>query len=267
MPPRVDIDGGSASAATSDDFYSFTAGEDTTLVVTTVNHVAKGADSRTINARHWSYESPEGAEGRRTGRIPTQIRTAGGKEDAGMSDEGDRDEGPGPGDSDDAPPGGDRQPVKKQRQMNETEKKRELTAAEEAEKRARGITTAITAGLTLRTVAGDGSCLWHAISGALREANVGKWGADRVRVATISHMRAHRAEYEDWWDRCSPSPNEEGMEDFGMYLDLVQVRGAWGSALEAKAAAMKYDVTIVIVGGIVPVILKQRPTGPHRAPL
>lgn len=48
----------------------------------------------------------------------------------------------------------------------------------------------------------------------------------------------------------------------GKYLDLVQVQGAWGSALEAKAAAMKYDVTIVIVGGVVPVILNRGRRGP-----
>lgn len=111
--------------------------------------------------------------------------------------------------------------------MDETEKKRELTAAKEAEKRARGVTTAITAGLTMHTAPGDGSCLWHAISGALREANVGRWSAERLRVATISHMRAHRADYEGCWDRCSPTPGEEAMEDFGKYLDLVQVQGAW----------------------------------------
>lgn len=104
-----------ASAATSDDFYSFTAGEERTLVVTKVNHVAKGADSRAISARHWKYENPEGPQGQGTGRIPTQIRAAGCKEDEGMTGGGDRDEGPGPGESDDAPPDRDRQPVKKQR--------------------------------------------------------------------------------------------------------------------------------------------------------
>lgn len=183
--------------------------------MTKVNHVAKSTDSRAVNARHWKYEHPEGPDSRRSGRVPTQIRAAGNNEDEGMPDEGDPDGDSGHGDNDDALADRDRQSVKKQKHLDETEKKRDLTAAEEAEKRARGITAVITDGLTLRTVSGDGSCLWHAISGALREANVGKWDADRLRVATVSHMRAHRADYEGWWDGCSPSPDEEAMEDFG----------------------------------------------------
>lgn len=51
----------------------------------------------------------------------------------------------------------------------------------------------------------------------------------QVERRSISHMRAHRQDYEGWCDGCRPSLGEEAMEDFGKYLGLVQVQGALGA--------------------------------------
>eukprot|EP00969_Alexandrium_andersonii_P201428 8900718-Alexandrium_andersonii.AAC.1 len=37
----------------------------------------------------------------------------------------------------------------------------------------------------------DGSCLWHALSGALGQRKVFLGGAERVRAVVVAHMREH----------------------------------------------------------------------------
>eukprot|EP00969_Alexandrium_andersonii_P207838 9181199-Alexandrium_andersonii.AAC.1 len=53
------------------------------------------------------------------------------------------------------------------------------------------------------SVPSDGSCLWHALAGAVAHRKIFNGGSDRVRSMVAMHTRDHREWYEPSWGRLS----------------------------------------------------------------
>eukprot|EP00969_Alexandrium_andersonii_P367028 15469803-Alexandrium_andersonii.AAC.1 len=63
-------------------------------------------------------------------------------------------------------------------------------------------------------VPADGSCLWHALSGALGRRKTFHGGPERVRSVVVAHMREHPDWHQPSWDGKSPDSEETAMDAF-----------------------------------------------------
>eukprot|EP00969_Alexandrium_andersonii_P176728 7814190-Alexandrium_andersonii.AAC.1 len=62
-------------------------------------------------------------------------------------------------------------------------------------------------------------------------------------------MKSHPEFYQPSWDGKAPTKEEAVLESFDEYLVQLNCPGAWGSELEVAAAALQFDVPIVLVVG------------------
>eukprot|EP00969_Alexandrium_andersonii_P015959 698387-Alexandrium_andersonii.AAC.1 len=74
-------------------------------------------------------------------------------------------------------------------------------------------------------VPADGSCLWHALAGALGARKTFSGDPHRLRALVVRHMREHREWYQPSWGGKSPDAEEQSMEDFDEHLQLPSIAG------------------------------------------
>ena len=103
-------------------------------------------------------------------------------------------------------------------------------------------------GLSVVPNAGNGNCLFHALSDAFFLKGQSK-SPGVLRAMAVTHLRKYRDAYFHSWDRCTPDEKQVAMQDseFDKYLDAVAAEGAWGSALELTAVANTCDFMIRVV--------------------
>ena len=100
-------------------------------------------------------------------------------------------------------------------------------------------------GLELIRNAGQGNCLFHAVSDACKIIGQSR-GHGVLRAMTVTHLRKYKEAYEATWDMCTPDAEGKPMDaaDFEKYLDMLAADGAWGGALEITALANTLNVSI-----------------------
>ena len=81
-------------------------------------------------------------------------------------------------------------------------------------------------GLELIRNAGQGNCLFHAISDACKTIGQSR-GHGVLRAMTVTHLRKYKEAYEATWDMCTPTAEGNPMDaaDFEKYLDLLAADG------------------------------------------
>ena len=86
-------------------------------------------------------------------------------------------------------------------------------------------------GLSVVPNAGNGNCLFHALSDAFHLKGQSK-GPGVLRAMAVTHLLKYRDAHFHSWDRCTPDEHQGAMQesDFDKYLDAVAADGAWGSA-------------------------------------
>ena len=67
-----------------------------------------------------------------------------------------------------------------------------------------------------------------------------------IRAKVVTLMRKKAQQFEEKWDGDRPQATPEKCGIFGVYLEELTDDGAWGSALEAAAAAEIFKVSVVI---------------------
>eukprot|EP00435_Cladocopium_sp_Y103_P014573 s2085_g3.t1 len=108
----------------------------------------------------------------------------------------------------------------------------------------------VPAGLEVVPNAGQGNCLFHALSDACKIQGQSK-GHGVLRAMAVIHLRKYKEAYEIAWDMCTPDAEEKPMDaaDFDKYLDLVAMEGAWGGGLEITAISNTLNVCIRVFTG------------------
>ena len=108
----------------------------------------------------------------------------------------------------------------------------------------------IPAGFEIIPNAGQGNCLFHAVSDACKLVGLSR-GHGVLRAMAVTHLRKYKDAYEPAWDMTAPDAEEKAMDAaaFERYLDLVAEEGAWGGALEITALANTLNMKIRVKTG------------------
>ena len=108
----------------------------------------------------------------------------------------------------------------------------------------------IPAGLEIIPNAGQGNCLFHAVSDACKLVGQSR-GHGVLRAMAVTHLRKYKDAYEPAWDMSTPDAEETKMDAgaFERYLDLVAEEGSWGGALELTALANTLNMKIRVKTG------------------
>lgn len=108
----------------------------------------------------------------------------------------------------------------------------------------------------IKTVAGDGSCLYHSFAGAMQALHDVKLDPLTLRAEVITHLGKHQERYVQQWNGEAPdgtriwsefTSSETKQEAFAKYLALSKPSTAWAGELEASALGRQYDTKTIIV--------------------